>query len=86
MADIVKYKTVNTTEGAHTIQSGLNLSQILKVARRGVQQDNYPFLTIGDPASTRGWAFIAFNRRIVFLDDIPFEAGEKIYIMYKIVI
>lgn len=84
MADIVKYKTVTTAVGAHTIQSGLNLAQILKVSRRGVQQDNLPFLSIGDPAATRSWAFIAFNRRIVFLDDIPFEAGEKIYIMYKI--
>lgn len=84
MADILGYKTITTSVGAHTCSSGgLNLDQILKVARRGVQQDYLGVLSLGDPASTRAWTFLSFNKRIVFLDTIPFEAGEVIYIMYK---
>lgn len=82
--DILGYKTITTTTGAHSCSSGgLNEAQILKIARRGVQQDHLGVLSLADPAATRAWTFLSFAKRIVFLDTIPFEDGEVIYIMYK---
>lgn len=84
MADIVGYKIIDASPGITSCPSGgLNEDQILKVARSGIQHDHLSILSIDDPSATRGWAFLSFRKRIVFTGDIPFEDGEKVYIIYK---
>ena len=84
--DVLTYKLVTATEGATTVNSGgLNSAQIIKVVRQGIQHDFTSIVNLST-MSGREWTFLTWNKRIVFRDDMPFEAGEKIYIMYKIVL
>lgn len=82
--DIVRKKLVTGSEGAVSIPSGgLNLAQILKVARAGIQMDYTDILNL-TTMNAREWTYLTWSKRLVFKSDTPFFAGEKIYIMYKI--
>lgn len=81
--DLLRYKVLTTNVGTSTVNSSLSRTQILKVARNGVQQDYVGLLNIND-GGTRQWSYITINKRIVFPTAQPFESGEKIYIMYKV--
>lgn len=80
--DVLKSKTITTAEGGRFVLSGVNLSQIIKVCRQGIQYDYTSFLLLD--SSNRCWSFITFGKRIIFKQDTPFEAGEKIFVIYKL--
>lgn len=81
--DVLKYKTVNATEGVFTVSTGgLNLAQIVAVKRQGLNYDKVGFLNIDDNAFN--WTYISFGKRIRFNSSFPFQPDEKIYIMYKV--
>jgi len=81
--DILNYKLVTAVEGATSISTGgLNLSQLIKVARQGIQHDYTAFVNLST-MSGREWTFIAWSKRVVFNSEFPFVANEKIYLIYK---
>jgi hypothetical protein len=79
--DILKSKTVTMSDGNVSVSTGLNLAQIIKVARQGIQHD-YVGL-IGINSANRAWTFTTWNRRIVFNTSFPSVGNEKIFIIYK---
>jgi hypothetical protein len=83
MADILKYKTIDAVEGAVSVNSGLPLAQIIKVARQGEQKDFTPFVNLSTMGGSE-WTYYSVLKRIIFGAAFPFAAGEKIYIMYKV--
>jgi len=82
--DILKSKTVIGSEGASTVNSGLNVSKIIKVSRQGEQKDYSPFVSVSSLDGT-DWTFISPTKRIAFGPSFPFATGgETIHIIYKL--
>lgn len=88
MADLLRYKTVNATEGATSVSVGIKRNQILKICRNGEQKDEVNI--ISTPLSLMNgsqWVYLpGLLKRISFGTSYPFGQGEKIYIMYKVTI
>jgi hypothetical protein len=80
--DKVFYLTLTGTAGNNTIFTSVNRAQILKVSRQGTQKD-FKSLLSGLP-NTDQWSFTSPIKRIVFSPEVPFSAGEKIHIIYKV--
>jgi hypothetical protein len=75
--EVLTKRLVTATEGATTVNSGgLNRLQIIKVARAGIQHD-FTAITNLSTMSAREWTFLDWSKRVV--------AGEKVFIMYKVV-
>jgi hypothetical protein len=82
--DILKSKTVTGSEGGSTVNSGLNVSKIIKVSRQGEQKDYSPFVSVSSLDGT-DWTFISPTKRIAFGPSFPFATGgETIHIIYKL--
>jgi len=82
--DVLRYKTVTGTDGASTVSTGgLNLAQIIKVSRQGIQHD-YSGGLIAINELNRQFAFLSWNKRIVFNSLNPFVGDEVIHIIYKV--
>ena len=82
--DILKSKTVTGSEGSSTVNSGLNVSKIIKVSRQGEQKDYSPFVSVSSLDGT-DWTFISPTKRIAFGPSFPFATGgETIHIIYKL--
>ena len=81
--DKVYYKTVTGSVGSHTVGTGVNRAQILKVSRQGMQYDERFFADIASQTAME-WVFlIGFSRRIYFLNPFA-DGGETIHIIYKV--
>jgi len=77
-------KTVTGTAGSNTVNSGLNVDQIIKVSRQGEQKDYSPFVAVSTLDGT-DWTYISATKRIAFGPIFPFQAGgETIHIIYTI--
>ena len=76
--------TVSVVAGATYVPFpvGVTLSTILCVKREGLQHDQTTNALIND-GNTRQWAADVIRRRIKFPAAIPFNAGEKIFIITK---
>jgi hypothetical protein len=80
--DILMSKTFTVAAGFTSVSTGINLADILKVCRQGIQLDQVTFLSLG--SSNRSWAFLNFGKRIVVKADSPFVSGEEIFVIYKV--
>ncbi len=80
--DVLRYRVLNTLEGATSVASGINFSQIIKVCRQGLQFDFTSVFFL--ETSNRCWSFFGTGKRILFKSDSPFGAGEKVFVIYKV--
>ena len=83
--DVLRSITVDTTEGATFVpfsSFGIPIKQIVSIERSGTQQNRVSpaLLNNGD---TLQWAWLGGLTRVQFPNSLPFEAGEKILIIYK---
>jgi len=77
-------KTVTGAAGSNTVNSGLNLSQIIKVSRQGEQED-YARLVWVNTLNGNNWTYISPTKRIAFGPAYPFASGgETIHIIYTL--
>jgi len=81
--DILKSKKVTGSAGGHSVGTGLNRAQIVKVARQGMQYDEKFFADIGSLTAMEWVYLLGFSRRIYFLNPFA-EGGETIHIIYKV--
>ena len=81
--DILKSKIVTGSAGSHSVNTGLNRLQIVKVARQGLQFDERSILDIDDQTGTEWVYLLGFSRRVYFLNAFA-EGGEDIFIIYKV--
>jgi hypothetical protein len=76
---------LNTTPGLNhvTYSPGLLGSSIVAVVRTGIQQDKVAAADINN-GGTRQWCLTGgISLRIKFPTALPFESGEKVYVIYK---
>ena len=77
-------KTVTGAAGSNTVNSGLNVAQIIKVSRQGEQKDYSAFVSISSLDGT-DWTYISPTKRISFGTSFPFATGgETIHIIYTL--
>ena len=80
--DILRYKQVTLPAGSVSVSSGgVNLSQILKVARQGIQHDYIGL--VGINSANRAWSFVSHTKRVIFSTSFPALEDETIFIIYK---
>ena len=80
-------RTFNAVAGRTYISmtgTGIGLNRIVCVKREGTQYDKVLNASINDGV-TRQWALDAINQRIKFPTAIPFNSGEKVFVIYKTV-
>ena len=81
--DNVKYKTVTGTDGNLSVGIGINMSQILKVSRQGMQKDDAGLVSLSSLDGSN-FSFLTVGKRISFGTSFPFMGSEKIRILYKV--
>lgn len=81
---LLSKRTISATPGVSYVNSpgGFSFKQILCVKREGLQYDKVAYGNINN-GTTRQWAYDPFRRRIKFPDAVPFNTGEKVFVIYK---
>lgn len=91
--EILTGGVLSTTEGLTYIDmsslgaiialgGAISVGQIIKVSRTGIQQDKVAIGDLND-GNTRQWSWQASLKRLRFPTAFPFEANEKVHIIYK---
>lgn len=77
------FDTVAGTSNLSFVGSGITLFRIVEVKREGIQYDKVLNANLNNGVQ-RQWALDVFNQRIKFPTSVPFNTGEKVFVVYKL--
>lgn len=84
--DVLRKKTIDATEGSNEVPFsffGIPFRQIVAIHRSGIQYDRVSLSSLND-GNTRQWAWAGGLKQVRFPVEFPFEANEKVHIIYKV--